>query len=89
VDTTTNFDLCFKVSPSEQEVLYANRENPFDNLSMRRLIENNIHFLYIHIEQIGPYRQYLEENMAQILADVGIPMEEKTQLLHLTARGVV
>ena len=33
--------------------------------------------------------QYLEENMAQILADVGIPMEEKTQLLHLTARGVV
>jgi hypothetical protein len=56
---------------------------------MRRLIENNIHFLYIHIEQIGPYRQYLEENMAQILADVGIPMEEKTQLLHLTARGVV
>ncbi len=89
VDTTTNFDLYFKASPGEQEVLYANRETPFDNSSMRRLIENNIHFLYIHIDQIGPYRRYLEENMAQILADVGIPMEEKTQLLHLTARGVV
>jgi len=89
LDTVTHFDLYFQATPGEPEVLYADRELPFNEKSRKRLEDNRIQYLYIHSDQLPHYRRYIEYNMPEILADVGVPMEEKSQLLHLTAQGVV
>ena len=89
VDTLTHFDMYFKASPGEQAVLYAEQSVPFTDESLRRLQDNQITYLYIHSGQLPQFRRYIEGNMKDILNDISVPMEEKSQLLHLTARGVV
>lgn len=89
VDTLTHFDLYFQATPGEPEVLYADHALPFDEKSRKRLEDNQIEYLYIHQGQLPQYRRYIENNMPKILSDVSVPIEEKTQLLHLTAQGIV
>ena len=89
LDTVTHFDLYFQAKPGEPEVLYADRALPFDEKSRKRLEDNQVQYLYIHADQIPDYRRYIESNMPQILSDIAVPIDEKSQLLHLTARGVV
>lgn len=89
LDSITDFDLYFQATPGEPEVLYADRTVPFDERSRKRLENNQIQFLYIHTNQLPQYNRYIETNLPDILADVSVPSEEKSQLLHLTARGIV
>ena len=89
LDTTTNFDLYLEATPGEPSVLYAGQSTPFTEASRKRLEENRIQNLFISSQQLPQYRTYIEGNMQQILADISIRLEEKSQLLHLTAQGVV
>jgi HD-GYP domain-containing protein (c-di-GMP phosphodiesterase class II) len=89
LDTVTNFDLYIQATPGEPAVLYADHTLPFNEKSRSRLEDNQIQFLYIHVDQINEYRKYIENNLSAILADVGIRLDEKSRLLHITAQGVV
>lgn len=89
VDTVTDFDLYIRATSGEPEVLYADSSVPFTEESRKRLENNQVEYLYVHANQLDQYRRYIETNMADILADVAIHVEDKSQLLHITARGVV
>lgn len=89
VDTVTQFDLYIKATSGEPAVLYADHRVPFTEASRRRLQDNQVEYLFIHANQLGQYRRYIENNLPAILADVGVRMEDKSQLLHITAQGVV
>lgn len=89
LDTITGFDLYIQAQPGEPAVLYADHTVPFNETSRKRLEENQVQFLYVHSDQLDEYREYIETNMADILNDAGIRLEEKSDLLHLTSQGIV
>ena len=89
LDTVTDFDLYLQASPGEPAVLYAERTIPFTEESRKRLEENRILNLFISSQQLPEYRSYIEKNMQNILTDVSVRIEDKSQLLHLTAQSVV
>jgi len=89
LDTVTNFDLFIQVRPDEPAVLYAERHIPFTEDSRRRLEDNQVENLYISTGQHGDYRRYLEENLQDILTDASITIDDKSEILHSSAHGII
>jgi HD-GYP domain-containing protein (c-di-GMP phosphodiesterase class II) len=89
LDTITNFDLYIQVRLDEPAVLYAERHIPFTEDSRKRLKDNQVDCLYINASQHDDYRRYLEGNLQDILTDSTIEIDDKSEILHMSAHGIV
>ena len=89
LDSATNFDLYIRARAGEPIVLYAKRNTPFTEDTLKRLEDNQVESLFINAEQEGAYALYLEEHLRQILSDPTVPDVEKAAILHFSAHGLV
>ncbi len=89
LDTTTGFDLYIRVRPNDPLVLYARANVPFSDKARKRLIQSKVERLYIDEGQETQYRRYLASNLSAILADPAISTENKAEILHTSAQGLV
>ena len=89
LDTTTGFDLYIRVRPKDPLVLYARANVPFSDKARKRLIQSKVERLYVDAGQETQYRRYLSSNLSAILADPSISTENKAEILHTSAQGLV
>lgn len=89
LDTITDFDLYLRIRPEEPHVLYAKRDVPFSEEARTRLLDNRIDCLYISSYQEDEYRKYLESHLQDIVSDPSIPPLEKSEILYMSAQGLV
>ncbi|HNT87212.1 MAG TPA: HD domain-containing phosphohydrolase [Candidatus Hydrogenedentes bacterium] len=89
LNTAPTFDLHFRPGPAQPLVLYSQRGLPITHETLRRLGENRIETLYIHEDALSEYRQYVAENLYDILADAKLPIRDKANILYNTAQAVL
>lgn len=89
VDTVVHFDLYIQSGTLRVPVLYRARNLPFTEESRERLTSTAVSELFVPSEQAQEYRKYIESNLNAILADSDIPIEERSQVLHSSAAGLV
>ena len=64
--------------------LYTAKGENFTNKVRENLLDKKRKILYIQKKDKGVYKQYIEENLSNILEDPGIPGEHKAELAHLS-----
>ncbi len=89
LDTVTDFDLFIQPGPDQTPVLYRERNLPFTEEVRRRLEETRVERLFIDSGQDEEYRRYVESNMGAILTDETVPVDEKCEMLYMSAQGLV
>lgn len=89
LDVAINFDLYLQIRPGDPLVLYARRDVPFKEASLRRLEQSNVEMLYIDVREEAGYRSYLEGHLQDILQDDTVKDDDKARILHFSAQGVV
>jgi len=89
LDTVTNFDIYFQPSPGQPYVLYSERNIRFTDAVRQRLLDGHLDTVYILSSHQGAYGRYVEENLAAILEDESIPVEEKSEALYASATGLI
>ncbi len=87
--TVTGFELYFQSGPGQPHVLYAMGNVRFSEEHAQRLEEHGATDLFISSKQRGRYQRYLELNLQDILNDPAVPGEEKAEILHVTAQGLI
>ena len=88
-ETYPPFEVYFRPGLEQPLVLYCKRNTAFTRESRKRLEDNNVCQVYVRQEQRGEYNRYLAENLAEIMADQGLSVEEKTSILYDSAQAVV
>lgn len=89
IDSVTNFDIFIKPRPDQPYVLYAEKNIQFNEEARSRLVEHRITEIFIRTSQRAAYGRYLEDNLRQIISDESIPVQQKTDMLYVSACGVV
>jgi putative nucleotidyltransferase with HDIG domain len=56
---------------------------------IKKLVENTVEYVYIHKKDKKNYRQYLEDNIENILGSQDIPIMKKAEALHESAVNVI
>lgn len=88
-DTETSFDLFIRPKPGAAPTLYRSASLPFSEEALQRLMKRNIKVLWIRAADRAHYRHYVEENLGAILADPGIPLVKRSELLYDSAQEMV
>jgi len=81
------FDLYIKTGP--KFILYKNRHIKITTEDIVRLLDNMVETLYIHKKDKKNYRNYLEENLEEMLKSEQIPIQRKAEALHESAINVI
>lgn len=63
-------------------VLYTRGRDGFTRQHRRKLHENGVNEVYVHVGQREVFRRYVEENLGQVLANDEAPMELRAQVLY-------
>lgn len=87
--TVADFNIYIRTSRGDRPVLYAQRGVEFTVESRRRLAEQEGALLYIQREDAPAYRQYLEITLQDTLDDPEVPIQEKREILYLSAQSVL
>jgi len=87
VDTILDFDLYLKVG--NEVILYRSKRLPFSEESRAKLLENNIHILYVASDSKKIYQQYIETNLGNIIQDPTIEEEKKAGIIYDTSKALV
>ncbi|MDX9974152.1 MAG: hypothetical protein RBU21_14300, partial [FCB group bacterium] len=88
-DTITDFSIHMISEGQHVPVLYRGADSAFPDDVRQRLIERGVQYLYIECQHEKQYRLYLEHNLSDILADPGVSSAEKSELLYLSATGIM
>lgn len=70
------------IKHGENHVLYKNPSLSFTQTDKERLLDNNVKHLFIKASEISTYNQYVESNLALLLADENIEPEMKQSMLY-------
>jgi HD-GYP domain-containing protein (c-di-GMP phosphodiesterase class II) len=85
IHTCTPFDLYVRQGSGRAYVLYRGKDLKFTEAAKQRLVDNDVVLLYVPGSQTAAYRQYVEANLGQILADPDLPVEQKSHVLYDSA----
>jgi putative nucleotidyltransferase with HDIG domain len=89
LDAVADFDLYLKHANIPVPVLYRERGLSFTVEVRDRLLEHGIDHLYVEHGQRGHYRKYVERHIGPILADPDLDSATKSEVLYLSATGLV
>ncbi len=89
LDTITGFDVYFVADHQQPPVLYCERHIKFTESHRRRLEDSQVEYLYIDSSEAEIYRQYVEKNLPVILEDSSLAVGEKSEILYVSAQGLV
>ena len=85
LDTTTNFKIFFRVEREKAPVLYRAENLPFTEGVRKRLLDHDIERVYIESNDQGNYREYIEDNLDNIIANDRIHTKEKADIVYSSA----
>jgi len=85
VSTLLDFDLYYQKDKKSHLTLYRDRNYPLTQTDLDQLKERGVETLFIRSEEAGDYRTYLEKN---VLANEGVALQQRYQVLKEAARGV-
>ncbi len=90
-DTRIGCDLYLLVEAStgSRYILYCRGDAVFENAKKEMLVEKNINRLFIRNEDQKKYYEYLEDNFQDVIYDVRIPTNERSQIVHGAAVNLV
>jgi putative nucleotidyltransferase with HDIG domain len=83
--TLLEFDLYYQKDKKSHLTLYRDRNYPLTQTDLDQLIERGVETLFIRSEEAGDYRTYHEKN---VLANNGVALQQRYQVLKEAARGV-
>lgn len=83
------FDVYIQPRADAPPVLYRERHLVMTHEALARLRDAKVTRVFVPRSQRGPLRGYLEENLAVILSDPTVPLDEKSSLLYLSAQETV
>jgi len=89
VDRVARFDTFLEPGPGQPLVLYSERDVRFTEEARQRLVDNRVDTLYVHRDQLPEYNRYIQENLADLLAEEALPIEARADLLYSSASAVV
>lgn len=70
-------------------VLYASRGEQFSPAHRARLVEMGVEQVYVNSDEKARYESYVEDHLANVLADESIPAEERCRVWHDASLTVV
>ncbi|MFP4501148.1 MAG: HD-GYP domain-containing protein [Candidatus Hydrogenedentota bacterium] len=89
INTAPDFDLYLYAAARDAFVLYNERQRPFTDQHLRRLLTNNVTKLYIADQDLGRYRSYLHEHLPTVLAEAQLSVAQKASVLYTSAQAVL
>lgn len=88
-DRMAGFDIYIRPDSDRPFALYCQKNTLFSDSARQRLLDNDITQLYIDRGQRRDYARYIEQHLAEIVADASITPEEKSDILYTSATGAV
>ncbi len=90
-NTTVGCDvyLLTKTTAEDRFVLYCKSDAVFGDTKKEMLAVQNIESVYIKKDDQPAFFNYLENNFQQIIADINIPFDERTKIVHRAATNLV
>lgn len=88
VDTLLDFNLYLPAEATEY-VLFRSTDLPFTNTHRNRLIDNNVHTLFVRADERSQYNRYLEHHIGAVLGNPEVAPRKKASLLYGVSRSVV
>ena len=85
LDTTTNFKIYVRVEREKEPVLYRAENLPFTEVVRKRLLDHDVERVYIESNDQGKYREYIEDNLDNIVANDKIQTSEKAEIVYSSA----
>jgi putative nucleotidyltransferase with HDIG domain len=88
LDTVLDFNLFL---PAERgRLLFFRSPNlEFNATHRNRLIDNNVHTVYIRAQESGRYHQYLEQHLPSVIASPDVAPKRKADILYTVSSNVV
>jgi putative nucleotidyltransferase with HDIG domain len=88
VDTVLDFNL-FLPAGRGRLLFFRSPNLEFNVAHRNRLLDNNVHTVYIRAQERGRYQQYLEHHLPAVIANPTIPSKRKADLLYSVSSNVV
>jgi putative nucleotidyltransferase with HDIG domain len=85
LDTTTNFKIYVRVEREKEPVLYRAENLSFTEVVRKRLLDHDVERVYIESNDQGKYREYIEDNLDNIVANDRIQTKEKAEIVYSSA----
>jgi putative nucleotidyltransferase with HDIG domain len=87
VDKILDFDLY--IFTGQEYVLYRSKSLTFTEASRAKLLENKVEKIFILEGDRRAYQKYIEENLAEVLADPQIPEVKKAGILYDCSKNLI
>jgi HD-GYP domain-containing protein (c-di-GMP phosphodiesterase class II) len=87
--TLAPVDLYIRLKAPERYLLYKRAHAPFHEAARQRLLERGVGALYLPKADERMYQDYVEENIAVIIRDDLVPVEESCKLVYETSSRVM
>ena len=84
-----SFDLFIRNPPESGPTLYREASLPFVQEARERLVESKIDVLWVREADHANYHRYVEDHLSTILADKGLPLQQRSALLYRTTQTLV
>jgi putative nucleotidyltransferase with HDIG domain len=88
VDTVLDFNL-FLPAGKGRLLFFRSPNLEFTPAHRNRLIDNNVHTVYIRAQERGRYNQYLEHHLPAVIASPDVAPKRKASLLYSVSTNVV
>jgi HD-GYP domain-containing protein (c-di-GMP phosphodiesterase class II) len=66
----------------ENHVMYKNSTGSFTKNDKRRLLDNNVKFLFVKSDDMSKYNQYVESNLSTLINDETLDPQERQNILY-------
>ena len=88
MDSTLEFNLYLKTT-AENYILFRERSLEFREHHRKRLVENQIHTLYISQSDQKSYGAYVEDNLDNLTRDPAVPSEKKAAFIYSVSLAIL
>jgi putative nucleotidyltransferase with HDIG domain len=87
-DSTLEFNLYIKTD-DEKCILFRERSLEFGEHHRRKLLENQVHTLYLRQSDQKSYGRYIEENIGDLMKDPAVPSGKKAAFIYSVSKGIL
>ncbi|MFC1735969.1 HD-GYP domain-containing protein [Candidatus Hydrogenedentota bacterium] len=89
MDTVCDFDLYVELANNNEPVLYRTRSLAFDQPALDRLRESGITQLFVRGSDKRVYNKYVEEHLAEAIADTSVATDVKAVMVYNSAQNLM
>jgi len=87
--TLAPVDIYIRVKKPAEYVLYKRARAPFYERTRQRLLDRDVHALYLRKADQQAYNEYVEENLSRIIRDDLLPVRQSCEIVYETSSRVM